>query len=264
MDKVQYYSTPDQSIGMIEGQYQSFEFQRHYHLDFHFGLIHRGQQQFAYHGERYRIGQGDLVVMPPDELHDGRSMLDSGYQFSVFTIDPSWFETHFDFQQSVECLSFSGPVIKDPQVFLPLFQAHYGLRRADSCQLAKDCLPYEGFMPLLERYSEAKLLAPQPLGNTTLAQLRDFMMANLAEPIHLAELAALCDLSPTQFQRHFKATAGMTPYAWLSRLRLEHAMKLLKAQVPGTDVAQRVGFYDQAHFSKAFKQTFGVPPSDIR
>ncbi len=40
-------------------------------------------------------------------------------------------------------------------------------------------------------------------------------------------------------------------------------MKLLKAGISGTEVAHQVGFYDQAHFSKAFKATYGVKPSQI-
>ncbi|MCG6508044.1 helix-turn-helix transcriptional regulator, partial [Vibrio parahaemolyticus] len=71
------------------------------------------------------------------------------------------------------------------------------------------------------------------------------------------------NLTPTQLQRHFKARTGMTPYAWLTRLRLEQGMKLVKAGLPGTDVAHQVGFYDQAHFTKAFKHTYGVSPSAV-
>lgn len=94
--------------------------------------------------------------------------------------------------------------------------------------------------------------------------LREFLLEQLDQPITLAQLAHLCDLSPSQFQRHFKATTGITPYAWLCRLRLEQAMKLLKEGYRGTEVAYQVGFYDQAHFSRAFKQTYGVVPSAIR
>ncbi len=65
------------------------------------------------------------------------------------------------------------------------------------------------------------------------------------------------------FQRHFKNKMGMTPYAWLSRLRMEQGMRLIKSGVGGTEVAHQVGFYDQAHFSKAFKTAFGVSPSKI-
>ncbi len=102
-----------------------------------------------------------------------------------------------------------------------------------------------------------------PLGNQSLGTLKDYLMANLDQAVRLDSLSELCQLSPTQFQRHFKAQTGMTPYAWFARLRLEQGMKLLQAGQCGTDVAHQIGFYDQAHFSKAFKQTYGVSPSQV-
>lgn len=264
MDQVQYFSTADQSVSLIEGQYQSFEFKRHYHLDYHIGLILGGQQSFTYQGERYQVGHGDLVIMPPDELHDGCSANDLGYKAQVFAIEPYWFERYVQTSQTPSYLSFKQPVIRDAQVFQFLDNAHHLLRQSSLSQLAQDCLPYDSFEPLIQRYSVLKPLSPYRLGRSTLQTLKAFLLAHLSEPIHLVELATLCDLSPTQFQRHFKATTGITPYAWLTRLRLEQAMKLLKANVSGTEVAQQVGFYDQAHFSKSFKQAFGVSPSEVR
>ena len=48
MDKVQYQTVPNQEIGLIDANYQTFAFQRHYHLDFHIGLITQGEQKFHY------------------------------------------------------------------------------------------------------------------------------------------------------------------------------------------------------------------------
>lgn len=264
MDSVNYVSTADHSVSLIEGYYQAFAFQRHYHLDYHFGLILEGQQQFVYNGEQHIAGPGEIILMPPDELHDGRAELATGYQVVVFAVEPEWFGAHMDFRKAPQCLSFSELVVRDPSIFQHIKSAYKAFMQSDLCQLAQDCLPYESLAPLVERYGHSKEIAPQRIGRSTLASLRDFMMAHLSEPIHLQQLAELCDLTPSQFQRHFKATVGITPYAWLTRLRLEQAMKLLKANRSGTDVAHQVGFYDQAHFSKSFKQTFGISPSLVR
>ena len=86
MDKVNYHSTETKEIGLIEANYRSFAFSRHYHLDFHIGLITGGQQKFHYKGSNHHVGKGQLVIMPPDELHDGQSILESGYQTRVFSL----------------------------------------------------------------------------------------------------------------------------------------------------------------------------------
>ncbi|WP_399495670.1 AraC family ligand binding domain-containing protein, partial [Streptomyces sp. P9(2023)] len=53
MDTIRYYSTPHQAINLIEADYKKFAFQRHYHLDFHIGLITSGQQKFVYRGSQH-------------------------------------------------------------------------------------------------------------------------------------------------------------------------------------------------------------------
>ncbi len=68
---------PAKISALIQAQYQEFAFQRHYHLDFHIGLITQGQQKFVYKGTSYHAGAGQVVMMPPDELHDGHSKLES-------------------------------------------------------------------------------------------------------------------------------------------------------------------------------------------
>ena len=60
MDKVNYHKTQNQEISLIDANYQKFAFQRHYHLDFHIGLITDGQQKFHYQG---RVRWWYLVLM---------------------------------------------------------------------------------------------------------------------------------------------------------------------------------------------------------
>ena len=263
MDKVSYHTTPSQSISLIAADYKKFAFQRHYHLDFHIGLITHGQQKFQHNGASHNVGNGQIVIMPPDELHDGHALLDSGYQSRVFAIEPHWFSDLADLKQNGQIISFDRLIISDPVIFSQLVNLHCLLMRPDLSQLAKDCLPLEGFNQLFDRFGSLQRAPSIPLGNKSVDTLKEYLLANLAQPVRLEQLSELCNLSPTQFQRHFKAKMSMTPYAWLTRLRLEQSMKLLKSGACGTEVAHQVGYYDQAHFSKAFKLCYGISPSQI-
>jgi len=263
MDKVNYHTTENKEISLIEANYQSFAFSRHYHLDFHIGLITSGEQKFHYKGACHHVGKGQLVIMPPDELHDGQSMQKSGYQVRVFSLEPKWLSELAQLKQPHNQINFNQLVISDQKLFGSLTQLHQRLVQDDLSQLAKDCLPYEGFERLFSHYGSSAQTRAVPLGNQSVATLKEYLLHHLDQPVRLEELSQLCQLSPTQFQRHFKAKIGLTPYAWLSRLRMEQGMKLLKTGMKGTDVAHQVGFYDQAHFSKAFKAVYGVSPSHI-
>ncbi|WP_114787832.1 AraC family transcriptional regulator [Vibrio tetraodonis] len=263
MDKINYLTTQNKAIGLIHANYQKFAFRRHYHLDFHIGLVTSGQQKFFYQGVNHTIGQGQVVIMPPDELHDGSSIHSNGYQVRVFSIDPKWFSELADLKSEKDQVQFSQLIIANPTLFQHMVRVHQALGTNNLSQLAKDCLPYEGFELLFRHYGAIQQKNTLPLGNQSISTLKDYLMENLAQPVKLEELSQLCELSPTQFQRHFKAKVGLTPYAWLSRLRLEYGFKLLKNGVSGTAVAHQIGFYDQAHFSKAFKASYGISPSKI-
>lgn len=260
---IHYHSTAFDAINLIEARYKQFSFQRHYHLDFHIGLITGGQQVFQHNGSRHRVGSGQLVIMPPDEIHDGQSWLDSGYDVQVFAINPSWLSELADINSAYELIRFQNLIISDPSIFSQLKQLHQTLKRQDISQLAMDCAPYEGFSQLFKRYGCIEEQAEVRLGQQYIGQLKAYLMDNLDQAIRLEDLSAMCQLTETQFQRRFKAQMGLTPYAWLSRLRLEKSLQLLKSGMNGTDVALQVGFYDQAHFSKAFKSSFGITPSQV-
>ncbi len=263
MEKILYSSTQNQAISLIEADYHQFAFDRHYHLDFHIGLMTNGQQKFSHQGSQHHVGRGEMIIMPPDELHDGHSLLDSGYQVRVFSIDPNWFTDNLELSRSSNIISFKQLIIDDLSLFNSLTQLHQKLMCPELSQLALDCLPYEGLSGLVERYGSVKEKIAIPLGKQSLSTLKEYLLANLDQPVRLEQLAQLCNLSPTQFQRHFKARTNMTPYAWLTRLRLEQAMKLVKAGMSGTEVAMQIGFYDQAHFTKAFKHCYGISPSAV-
>lgn len=262
MEQIRYYR-PQPDISLIDASYQAFAFQRHYHLDFHIGLITEGVQRFCYRGQSYTAGPGELVLMPPDELHDGEAQQEQGYQVNVFAMDPYRFAQLADLQGHAELIHFDQLVVKDPVVFAFLRQLHQLLRQGQLSQLAQDCLPLEGFNLLFERYGVQDRQSPKTLGKQTMAELKDYLLGHIDQPVRLQSLAELCGLTPTQLQRHFKSTTGLTPYAWFSQLRLEQGMKQLQAGVSPVIVAHAVGYYDQAHFCKAFKRHFGVSPSMV-
>lgn len=83
MEKIQYCSTEIEQIRLIEADYQAFAFQRHYHLDIHIGLITQGEQKFFCRGAQHHVGQSQISIIPPDEVHDGEAAT-GAYSVSVF------------------------------------------------------------------------------------------------------------------------------------------------------------------------------------
>jgi AraC-like DNA-binding protein len=73
----------------------------------------------------------------------------------------------------------------------------------------------------------------------------------------------LLGLDRFRFLKLFKRTIGMTPHAWVLRMRLEKAVALINANrnMSITEIAHTVGFFDQSHFTRAFREAYGVTPA---
>ena len=96
------------------------------------------------------------------------------------------------------------------------------------------------------------------------ADLSMFMNHHYLENITLDVLAKRSGRSLSTFNREFRMTFNETPHKWILRKRLERArMMLVQDHVKPSDVYLEVGFEDLAHFSRAFKKQYKVPPSRI-
>jgi AraC family transcriptional regulator len=128
-----------------------------------------------------------------------------------------------------------------------------------SVQLAVDLLRLYGTAPLQLRSYRHGLSRPK------MRLVLEYVNAHLSRNIHLAELARLADMSQFHFLRQFRNSAGVTPHHYLVRRRVEVATDiLLREDTPLADVAYRVGFADQSHFSRHFRRITGTPPGRLR
>jgi AraC-like DNA-binding protein len=93
----------------------------------------------------------------------------------------------------------------------------------------------------------------------------EFVLANYAEPIAVGDLARRVHLSVSQLQREFRRLFGMNPGDYILSVRLLMARRQLEeSQLPVGRIALDCGFYDQSHFTRAFRASTGLRPLDYR
>ena len=83
------------------------------------------------------------------------------------------------------------------------------------------------------------------------------------EKVYTKELAALCNLSESQFRRLFKEAYGVSPITYKNNLRIKMARSLLEAGAYSiSEISDILGFDDIYAFSHAFKKSMGTAPSE--
>lgn len=105
------------------------------------------------------------------------------------------------------------------------------------------------------------------------SQLRDFyihealnfMEHNFQNDISVEDVATVCGLNRSYFGKIFKQAVGKSPQEFLLSYRMVKATELLKlTQLSIGDISQAVGYDNQLHFSRAFKNIYGMSPREWR
>ncbi len=125
---------------------------------------------------------------------------------------------------------------------------------------------------LLSMLASESFVKPEPHDRTRQAHseiiqaAENYAIAHAAQQVHVADLCEAAGVSERTLQYAFRELLGMTPMAFLKRLRLHEVRKSLRAASPSsttvTKEALRRGYWHFGDFSRAYKQCFGESPSD--
>jgi transcriptional regulator GlxA family with amidase domain len=107
---------------------------------------------------------------------------------------------------------------------------------------------------------------PDTRANPSIWRCVKWLEERYAQKICISDLALRAGLSPRHFARSFLKATGYTPHKYLLGLRLIRARELMTR--PGQavclkQIAGSCGFYDQAHFGRHFRRSFGTTPAEF-
>jgi AraC family transcriptional regulator len=155
--------------------------------------------------------------------------------------------------------------VSDPRVVSLVFNMRDEIRAGcPTGRLYAESLSLALAAYLLKRY--ARKASPEgrfepALSLQQVSRVREYIRANLACDVGLAEMASQVSLSPHYFSMLFKRSVGLSPHHYVLRERIQEAQQLLAARrIPISEVAVSLGFSDQSHFSRAFRKMTGTTP----
>jgi AraC family transcriptional regulator len=141
-------------------------------------------------------------------------------------------------------------------------------QREPASELYVDSLVMIFGLHLLRYYSRVNRLAAKASGGLSAANARrvqEYLNENFTRKLSIAELAAVCDLSPFHFLRAFAKTFGQPPHQYLLALRLAFAERLLvEDDLTIADIAYLSGFSNQSHLTAAMRKYRHTTPAELR
>lgn len=250
-------TAPTHGIECMEAWFRGPAYRPHRHDSYAFCLTTSGVQAFGYRGASEISVPGQVVVLHPDELHDGSAATADGFGYQIVYVDPALIFAAVQALCGAGALPFARqPVLASAALTAAIRSAFAGVNEP----LARDSLVQqlaEGLLTAAPGYAHA----PSHLDLGALERVRHFLSAEHARVVHSRELEALSGLSRYELARQFRHRYGTSPYRFLILRRLDAARQQIAAGTPLAEVALDAGFADQAHLTRMFRAAFGLTPA---
>jgi AraC-like DNA-binding protein len=256
-------SRPTEGVELLEAWFAGPAYSKHRHDTYAIGATDCGIQMFDYRGAARVSRPGQVVVLHPGEVHDGRAGTDDGFGYRIVYVEPSHIAAALrDLCGRPRPL----PFVREP--VSANARLGHAIRRAfeyDREPLAVDTVIAELAEGLLaESDGRGLALTSSRIDVAAIERARQFLDAERTRVVRSAELEAITGLTRYALARQFRLTLGTSPYRYLLGRRLELARGKLRGDEPLVDVAGGTGFADQAHFTRMFKAAFGLTPARYR
>jgi AraC-like DNA-binding protein len=250
-------------VDLLRADASTHRYARHSHEGYALGIVEAGAHGFAARGETWTAIPGRIVIVNPDDAHDGGpAARDGGYSYRMIYVDGAVLAAALDELAGRPGAApfFPRAVVSDPALAGRLLELHRALEQPEA-RLEREALLITALAELARRHGGTVprdgLRGDSP---RAVALALDYLQENFAEDLSLAQLAALAGVDRFHLLRAFRRSLGLPPHLFQTQLRLRHAKRLMLAGEPTAMAAAAAGFADQSHLIRKFKAAYGVTP----
>jgi AraC-like DNA-binding protein len=264
-DSTEFYQDKDLAgLEVRRSFYCNNSFAPHTHDTVSLGAILAGAGYYAQKGSREVIATGNVIVIPPDEVHACNPQEGDSWGYLMFYISEGRLdEIARDLAgRRRNGINFPVKTFKDPTVFRRMLRLHGVVKEGESL-LEKETALTDTVTALLLRHAElGPRRSPKDMEPRVVMLAKDYLAGNLEKNVSLKELSDLTGVGAYHLLHVFRKSVGMPPHAYHVQMRVSQARKLLQDGYSIVDSALETGFYDQSHFTKKFKRVVGLTPRE--
>ncbi len=231
--------------------------------DYQLIYIWRGSAEYCIRGELCRLEAGTVLLYQPGEP-----------QFYIYREQDHSQVCWMHFSGTLagplmeRCGLAAQPVLQLGEVPELMNLLHRIIRelQGKNAQYADQVLAY--FIQMTTLIGRRRLQLEDGEGYLRAQRIRravEYLHAHYDEAMTVETCARLCALSRHHFIRVFREQTGLSPYAYLTQVRMREAAQLLEdTQIPVSQVARRCGYEDELYFSRLFRKKTGMAPTKYR
>lgn len=243
-------------IQRIEAYFSGEAYSPHRHDTYSIGYTIQGVQSCDYRGARSDSTPGQVIVLHPDEVHNGEAGTSEGFHYRMLYVEPSLVREALG--PSARALPFvSEAVGGEPRLLRAISDAFSDMDAVlEPVALAAiTTLIADG---LLANDPSAYWPGRSLIDVPAVRLAREYRDANLACSVASVELEAVTGLDRYTLARQFRKAYGTSPYRYLTMRRLDHVRSEISSGLSLAEAAIKAGFSNQAHITRRFKANFGI------
>lgn len=235
------------------------KFPNHFHEYYVIGLVNSGRRFLTCKNKEYIINSGDMVLFNPLDNHACEQVDDNALDWRCLNLKKAVMHRMAEeITGKPDLPVFTSTVIRQSDIAPVLKDLHSMILNKSS-----DFNKEENFYFLIEQlitdYTNPAETALHPIDPQIEAACR-YIEDNYTETLNLNGISKAAGLNKYILLRSFTRQRGITPYQYLSTIRVNTAKRLLEAGTPLADTAAQTGFTDQSHFTRFFKNFIGITP----
>jgi AraC-like DNA-binding protein len=234
-------------------------FPKHSHDEFYIGANIIGRERIWLDGKEYEASIDDVTLYNPGSVQSA----DAGgqpWRYASLYVDAA---TFWDLTDSHNQTFLETPILTNPMLAARIRELiSFGLSpagageeeiREQTALLLQCILSTSGQSGAASREQRAANRAQAK-------RVAEHLLDTMAAPPSLAELARQEGTTQLRLLRAFQQQFGLPPFAWLNVEKLKRARHLIDRGHSLAAIAHELGFSDQAHFTRRFRDMYGVPP----
>ena len=257
-----WYDPVCKGLEAAAARFKKHSFRPHTHDGLMIGLIDHGVKSFVRERSEFFAEPGSISLVNAGDLHTGQRADGDELRYRALYIPVSILAEAAGTASAGDPPGFRSGVIRDPRLFSVLCCMHATIIDGSS-SLKREQLLLEAVHALAGRYGSSwkpreKTIADAPKPVRAAFALIE---ARFTDDLSVTDIAEAVDVSPYHLMRLFRRHVGMPMHALQTQLRVELGKKLLQQGMAATYTALEVGFADQSHFTKRFKEMVGTSPA---
>jgi AraC-like DNA-binding protein len=256
-----WHDSACEGLEAAAARFKKHSFRPHTHDVLMIGLIDHGVKSFIRERSEFFAETGSISVVNAGDLHTGQRADGDELHYRALYIPVSVLADTAGSASTGDPPGFRSGVLRDQRLFSGLCQIHTAIIDGSS-RLKREQLLLQGVHALAERYGShwkprEKSIADAPKPVRSAYALIE---ARFTDELSVKDVAAAVEVSPYHLMRLFRRHVGMPMHALQTQLRVELGKRLLQQGMTASQTALEVGFADQSHFTKRFKEMVGASP----